>query len=125
MNEGNYMFYKITVHSVEPSKASKELTLSVAGNHGMIVFKNEFSQNTIIKYASKLYINDIVYANGKLYRIVDIELYEDTKMYNLITKDGTVITNEILTSTICDTEINEDLPFNILVINWRTKHNYK
>lgn len=47
-----------------------------------------------------------------------------TKMFNLITKDGTIIANDILTSTICDSEINDDISYYTLITNWRKRHKY-
>ena len=62
--------------------------------------------------------------NNEFCQITQLKPIILNEKYTLLTEDGTVISSGIFSSTICDNEIDENLPFEKNLEKWKNKHNF-
>jgi hypothetical protein len=93
-NEGIFEFYEIKIKDDK----SNIFTISVTGNHTMIIFEKE--NETKFKFANELVIGDVLRTNNGLFKIFEIGHKKMNNSYKLKVEEGTVLANNILVSTI-------------------------
>ena len=94
-NEGVFQFY---IFKIQGGKS-----LAVTGNHMMIVFGKD--QNDIkLKFACQLKVGDLLRTKNGFCEIYEIETKMMNDSYQIIAENGTVLANDILVSTLYQTE---------------------
>ena len=94
-NEGVFQFY---IFKIKGGKS-----LAVTGNHMMIVFGKD--QNDIkLKFACQLKVGDLLRTKNGFCEIYEIETKMMNDSYQIIAENGTVLANDILVSTLYQTE---------------------
>jgi len=93
--------------------------IRVTDEHGIIFLKNH---QKFIKNADKVKVGDILITTLGKSKVVKIEKYFEKSKFIVETEDGTVFSNGIYVSTICEEEINETKEFNEIISEWRKIH---
>ena len=114
-NEGNFTFYELKAQNSE--KKIKKIKLTE--DHGLIVIKN--NQKFIVS-AKNIKKGNLIITNEGIFSIYDISIITQNKKYTLYTEDGTILASDIYVSTICEPDIDETIPFEELMEDWRQAH---
>lgn len=88
-------------------------------DHGLIVIKN--NQKFIVS-AKNIKKGNLIITNEGIFSIHDISIISQNKKYTLYTEDGTILASDIYVSTICEPDIDETIPFEELMEDWRQAH---
>lgn len=103
----------------ETQSEKKELT--VTKDHSMIT---EFNNQKKLTLSKNLKVGMNLFMENGFCEITNIKTMVLDDKYTLITEDGTVISSGIFSSTICDSDIDENLSFDENLKKWKTKHNF-
>ena len=115
-SKGNFDFLDIICKA---NSEKKELKVTI--DHSLIIGdenKKEIILAKNLKIGMKFFIN-----NG-LCEVVQINQIVLNDKYTLITEDGTIISSGIFSSTICDSEIDENISFEKNLEKWKNNHNF-
>ena len=93
--------------------------IKVTDEHGIIFIKNN---KKYIKTADKVNVGDILITMLGNSKVEKIEKSFETSKFVVETEDGSVFSNEIYVSTICEEEINETKEFQEIIKDWRKMH---
>lgn len=99
-----------------------ELTVTI--DHGVIIYDN---LNIYITSAKNVKVGHLLLTkNNTFEEIVNIEIIDLNEKYNLQVESGIVITNSIITSTICREELEGDVfyLYKNKIDEWRHKHKF-
>ena len=108
---GNFNFVTIYLENGKSIKVTKE--------HGIVFIENN---KQFVKTADKINEGDILMTNLGNSKVEKIEHSIENVKYVIETEDGTVFSNEIFVSTICNEEISGKKDFKELIQKWRKNH---
>jgi len=95
--------------------------LNVTNDHSMII---EYNNQKKIRLAKNLEVGmNLVMENG-ICEISKIENMILSDKYTLVTEEGTVISSGIFATTICDSEVDENISFQENLKKWKNEHNF-
>lgn len=84
----------------------------------------EFNNQKKLTLSKNLKVGMNLFLENGFCEITNIKTMVLDDKYILITEDGTVISSGIFSSTICDSDIDENLSFDENLKKWKTKHNF-
>lgn len=93
--------------------------IKVTDEHGIIFIKNN---KKYIKTADKVNIGDVLITTSGNSKVEKIEKSFEKSKFVVETEDGSVFSNGIYVSTICEEEINETKEFQEIITNWKKIH---
>ena len=96
-------------------------SIKVTNEHGIVFIENN---KQFIKTADKIKKGDILMTNLGNSKVEKIERSMENVKYVIETEDGTVFSNEIFVSTICNEEISEKKNFKELIQKWSKNHQF-
>lgn len=114
--EGEFEFIEFKL-----SQGEKERKITVTDNHSMIVFRKK---GKYILYAKNVEKGDYFKADDGLYEVKQISKMTLQNKYTLTTEEGTALTSGIFVSTICESEIKENISFEEAISKWRKGHHF-
>ena len=88
-----FEFYEIKVKD----ENSNCKTISVTGNHTMIVFAKD---NNIIKFACELKVGEVMRTLDGLFEIYEINHEMKKDSYKIVLEKGIVLANDVLATTV-------------------------
>ena len=100
---------------------SKNYELKVTEEHALIIKKDEHKK---IVLAKNLKVGMKFFMENGLCEIKEIKQIILKDKYTLITEDGTVLSSGIYSSTICDSDVDENLTFEQNLEKWKKNHNF-
>ena len=113
--KGNYTFYELKARNTKGNIKIIKLT----ENHGVIIIKNN---KEYMVYDKNIKEGNLVLTNEGIFMIYSVSKLIENEKYTLYTVDGTVLASNIYVSTICEPDINESIPFEKLMNDWRKDH---
>lgn len=113
--EGNFTFYELKAQNSK--KKLKKIKLTK--DHGVIVIKNN---KKFIITAKNIKKGNLILTNEGIFKIYEISKIIENKKYTLYTEDGTILASGIFVSTICEPDIDETIPFEKIMKEWRKTH---
>jgi len=111
--KGNFHFIAITTE--------KSHQIEVTPDHGLIVFDKTSDKLNLLK-AKDLKLGDELIVSGNLLKINRIEHTIRREKWTLETTEGTVLANEIYVSTICTEDLDQSLPLELVMNEWKQNH---
>ena len=96
-------------------------SIKVTNEHGIVFIENN---KQFIKTAEKINEGDILMTNLGNSKVEKIERSIGNVKYVIETEDGTVFSNEIFVSTICNEEISEKKELKELIQKWSKNHQF-
>ena len=115
-SNGNFNFVDIICKTI-----SKNNELKVTKDHALIIKKEK--QKKIV-LAKNLKVGMKLFMENGLCEIKEINQIILKDKYTLITEDGTVLSSGIYSSTICDSDVDENLTFEQNLEKWKKNHNF-
>lgn len=115
-SEGDFKFLEFVLESEKNTKQIK-----VTDNHTMIVIKNGVKKFALAK---DIKVGDFFFSDQGFLKVKEIKEMNINTKYTLTTELGTALVDGILVSTICDTEVKEDLTFEEIMNQWRDNHHF-
>lgn len=110
---GNFNFVTIYLENGKSIKVTNE--------HGIVFIENN---KQFIKTADKINEGDLLMTNLGNSKVEKIERSIGNVKYVIETEDGTVFSNEIFVSTICNEEISEKKELKELIQKWSKNHQF-
>ena len=104
-NKGTFEFYEFKCRCRD--NASNEKSISVTGNHTMIIFGKQ-KDEVKFKNASQVKVGDLLRTTEGIFEIFEINKKNMEECFEIRTEDGTVLANDILVSTLyLEKNVNE------------------
>lgn len=118
LSTGGFDFFDITV------RTDRRLsTLRVTPEHGILLVNN--NEATKMAFPEDVRLGDKMLSwDGATAVVTHIKRSTGPEKYTLVTTEGTVIASSLYVSTLCETEIRDDLDADVALGDWKIRHPY-